>query len=117
MLCCDIWAWLFAVRCVLLLLQAATMRPTARYLQQHRFVVGQRPSNASCLLQLVEKVRAGRGGGACGLSFLLRQSACCRKELCWFLCLLMMLYTLPDTPLCTRIRQPRCWVRSTGHVL
>jgi hypothetical protein len=39
------------------LLQSATMRPTARYLQQHRFVVGQRPSNASCLLSLVEKVR------------------------------------------------------------
>jgi hypothetical protein len=33
------------------------MRPTARYLQQHRFVVNQRPSNASCLSALLEQVR------------------------------------------------------------
>jgi hypothetical protein len=47
-----------AVSALLLLLcvQSATMRPTARYLQQHRFVVGQRPANASCLLSLIEKV-------------------------------------------------------------
>jgi hypothetical protein len=44
---------------VLCWLQAAAMRPTARYLQQHRFVVNQRPSNASCLSALLEQVRRG----------------------------------------------------------
>jgi hypothetical protein len=42
--------------CPYVCMQSATMRPTARYLQQHRFVVGQRPANASCLLPLIEKV-------------------------------------------------------------
>jgi hypothetical protein len=37
--------------------QSATVRPTARYLQQHRFVVAQRPSSAACLLSLVQQVR------------------------------------------------------------
>ncbi|WIA38974.1 hypothetical protein OEZ86_005126 [Tetradesmus obliquus] len=37
--------------------KAAAMRPTARYLQQHRFVVNQRPSNAACLAGLLEQVK------------------------------------------------------------
>lgn len=52
---------LYGIRAVLcravLWPQAAAMRPTARYLQQHRFVVNQRPSNATCLSKLLEQVR------------------------------------------------------------
>lgn len=42
---------------LLLLLQSAAMRPTARYLQQHRFVNQRPPASAACLSGLLQQVQ------------------------------------------------------------
>ncbi|KAF8064667.1 stk3 [Scenedesmus sp. PABB004] len=52
------WSDTFADFLAQCLQKAAAMRPTARYLQQHRFVVGQRPANAACLAGLIEQAQA-----------------------------------------------------------